>query len=209
MELAPSVSAQYLISCLRRFGGHRGKINLFISDNFQTFVSDELKNFLSSNDINWKYILSPWWGEFYERLIRIVKSTLRKVLGKSRLNYEELSTIITEVEGVINTRPLTYLYDDDDITAITPSHLIIGRNLLQNVNNSNIGNFDMTKDECTRRYKYLKTTVEHFWNRFSQEYMNNLREHQIYNRRKYDSFNKLIVNDMVIIKDDHKVPRLQ
>ena len=211
LELAPSMSAQHLSSCLTRLARRRGKINLFISDNFQTFVSDELKNFLSSNDINWKYILplSPWWGGFYENLIRIVKSTLRKVFGKSRLNYEELSTIITEVEGVINTRPLTYLYDDDDITAITPSHLIIGRNLLQNVNNSNIGNFDMTKDECTRRYKYLKTTVEHFWNRFSQEYMNNLREHQIYNRRKYDSFNKLIVNDMVIIKDDHKVPRLQ
>ena len=37
------------------------------------------------------------------------------MLGKSRLNYEELSTIITEVEGIINTRPLTYLHDDDDI----------------------------------------------------------------------------------------------
>ena len=32
--------------------------------------------------------------------------------------------------------------------------------------------------ECTRRYKYLKTTIEHFWNRFSQEYMNNLHGHQ-------------------------------
>ena len=39
--------------------------------------------------------------------------------------------------------------------------------------------------------------------------MNSLREHQIYNRRKYDSLNKLIVNDMVIIKDDDKLPRLQ
>ena len=52
-------------------------------------------------------------------LIRIVKSTLSKVLGKSRLNYEELSTIITEVEGVMNTRFLTYLYEDDVITGIT------------------------------------------------------------------------------------------
>ena len=57
----------------------------------------------------------PWCGGFYKSLICIVKSTLRKVLGKSRLNYEELSTIITEVEGIINTRPLTYLHDDDDI----------------------------------------------------------------------------------------------
>ena len=52
-------------------------------------------------------------------------------------------------------------------------------------------------------------TTEHFWNRFSQEYMNNLREHQTYNRRKYDSFNKLIVGDMVIIKGNNKLPRLQ
>ena len=86
------------------------------------------------------------------------------MLGKTRLNYEELSTIITETEDIINTRPLTYLYDDDDITAITPSHLVIGQNLLENMKNSNIDDFDMKKGECTRRYKYLKTTIEHFWN---------------------------------------------
>ena len=43
LEIMPSVSAQHLISCLKRFAGRRGRINLFISDNFQTFVSDELK----------------------------------------------------------------------------------------------------------------------------------------------------------------------
>ena len=79
------------------------------------------------------------------------------MLGKTRLNYEELSTIITETEDIINTRPLTYLYDDDDITAITPSHLVIGQNLLENMKN-------LLEGECTRRYKYLKTTIEHFWN---------------------------------------------
>ena len=89
--------------------------------------------------------------------------------GELRLNCEELSTAIAEVQGVISTRPLKYLYGDDDITAITPSHLIIGQNLLENMNNSNIDDFHMTKDEFTRRYKFLKTTIEHFWNRFSQE----------------------------------------
>ena len=80
-------------------------------------------------------------------------------MGKSRLNYEELFKIITEVEGIINTQPLTYLYDNDDIAAITVSHLIIRRNLLKNISNSNIDDFDIMKDECTRRYKYLKTTT--------------------------------------------------
>ena len=54
LALTPSISAQHLINCLKRFAGRRGKINLFISNHFQTFVSDELKNFLSSNNINWK-----------------------------------------------------------------------------------------------------------------------------------------------------------
>ena len=49
------------------------------------------------------------------------------MLGKWRLKCEELSKIITEVEGIINTRYSTYLYDDDDFTAIPPGHLIIGR----------------------------------------------------------------------------------
>ena len=39
--------------------------------------------------------------------------------------------------------------------------------------------------------------------------MNNLREHQTYNRKKYDLFNKLIVYNMVIIKDDDRLPRLR
>ena len=39
--------------------------------------------------------------------------------------------------------------------------------------------------------------------------MNNLREHQTYNRKKYDLFNKLIVDNMVIIKDDDRLPRLR
>ena len=85
LELTPSVSAHHLISCLKRFAGRRGKINLFISVNFKTFVSDKLKNCLSSNNITWKYILplTPCWEGFSERLICKVKSTLRKVLGKS------------------------------------------------------------------------------------------------------------------------------
>ena len=86
-----------------------------------------------------------------------------------RLNCEELSTTIIEVQGVIRTRPLKYLYGDDDITAITPSHLIIGQDLLENMSNSNIDDFHLTKAKFPRRYKYLKTTTEHFWNPFSQE----------------------------------------
>ena len=60
----------------------RGKPCFFISDNFKTFISKGLKRFLLKVDISWKYILekSPWWGDFYECIIDIIKNCLKKVI---------------------------------------------------------------------------------------------------------------------------------
>ena len=82
-------------------------VQMVISDNFRTFLSKELKVFLLEKRIEWNFILqkSPWWGGFYERLIRVVKDCLKKVLGRAKLNYEEMETLLCEVEGAINSRP--------------------------------------------------------------------------------------------------------
>ena len=50
--------------------------------------------------------LSPWWGGFYERLVRTVKLCLKKTSGKSFVTFEELQTILCEIEMAINNRPL-------------------------------------------------------------------------------------------------------
>ena len=52
---------------------------------------------------------APWWGGFFERLIRSVKNCLKKVVGNARLTMDELSMVIVEVEAVLNSRPLTYI----------------------------------------------------------------------------------------------------
>ena len=45
-------------------------------------------------DISWKYILekSPWLEGFYERIILIIKSCLKKVIYKLCLRYYEVET---------------------------------------------------------------------------------------------------------------------
>ena len=66
---------------------------------------------------------SLWWGGLLERP---VKRVLRKVLKNNHFDYEELETIIVEVEGTLNNRPLTYYYDEVHAEMLTPLHLLHG-----------------------------------------------------------------------------------
>ncbi|GFQ85317.1 DUF5641 domain-containing protein, partial [Trichonephila clavata] len=82
--------------------------------------------------LEWKFIIegAPWWGGFWERLVRSVKNCLKCVLGKTSLMYEELNTVLIEVEAAISSRPLTYVYNDvNEPDPLTPSHFTVGSRL--------------------------------------------------------------------------------
>ena len=53
-------------------------------------------------------------GGFWERLVGSTKRCLKKTVGRSSLNFEELRTVLLEVEGTLNNWPLTYLYDEEE-----------------------------------------------------------------------------------------------
>ena len=59
----------------------------------------------------------------------MITGALWKTLKNVRLNYEELETIVLEIEAVVNSRPLSYLHDDELLEPLTPSHLMYGRRL--------------------------------------------------------------------------------
>ena len=91
----------------------------------------KFKAFLLNSQTKWEFILekSPWWGGFYERLINIIKNCLKKVIGKSFLNYEEVNTALIDVKQSLNSQPLTYLEEDNIEEALTPFHLLYVRNV--------------------------------------------------------------------------------
>ena len=64
------------------------------------FTGRELKDYISTLSANWRYILevSQWWGGFWKRMVQVVKRSLQKVLSKLELTYEELLTVICELE---------------------------------------------------------------------------------------------------------------
>lgn len=118
LELCRSLSVQEFL----RFASRRGLPATLTSDNAKTFKSSskEIRNFTRSNEvwrylfnqrISWNFIIerAPWWGGFWERLVRSIKRPFKKVLGRSTPNFEELRTVIVEIESVINARPITYM----------------------------------------------------------------------------------------------------
>ena len=86
--------------------------------------SPEVERHILDLRIQWTFILekTPWWGGFYERLIQSIKRCLRKAIGKSRMDYDELVTV--EVEATLNSCPISYLSSEDigELHTISPAH---------------------------------------------------------------------------------------
>ena len=154
---------------------------------------------------SWCYILeaSPWWGGISERMVQVAKRSPRNILLKSKLTYEELLTVIFEIESVVNWRPLCYVYDDGIEEVITPSHLLLGRRVLTKLD-SDFNENNMDRDVLSRRVHYLQALIVHYCNRWWREHLPELRErHKLTNVIPY---RQIKLNEVVIIEETH-VPR--
>ena len=97
-----------------------------------------------------------------------VKSCLKKTLGRSKLSFDKLTTILAEIEAVLNSIPLTYLYSDDVEEPLTPSHLVIGRRQLTlPAGPLQIDDWDFGDHlTATKRSRYLGDRIQHFRRRW-------------------------------------------
>jgi len=113
--------------------------------------------------------------------------------------------VLTEVECILNSRPLTYLYPDDLEEPLTPSHLISGRRLFSPPDTARSGAHNSsTRETVTRRARYLQRLLDHLWNRWRREYIPALRESH---RLKLDSAGQRVkIGDIVSVHDE-SLPR--
>ena len=105
-------------------------------------------------------------------MVGSVKRCLHKVIGNARLTFDELLSVLVEVEGTLNSRPLTYEYKNPKREVLTPAHLIYGRRLqsLPEVTEQE----DESESTSARRYRYLNQKLQHFWKRWQREYLTDL-----------------------------------
>ena len=116
LELVTSLSVEVFIQALQRFINRRGVQQLCISDHGTNFVAAAKWVREKNLDIKWQFVVerAPWWGGAWERVVGVVKGLLRRTLGHAVLSWEELETVLTEVEKVVNRRPITYLWESAD-----------------------------------------------------------------------------------------------
>ena len=70
------------------------------------------------------------WGGVYEHLISLNRSTLKNVIDNSLFTFEELCTLVKEIQAVFNNRPLTAINSDiHDLQQYTLNHLLFGFNV--------------------------------------------------------------------------------
>ena len=135
--------------------------------------------------------------------MRRTKELLRKELKTYKLTYEQLQTILFEIEIIINNRPITYFYNDESESCLTPNHLLFGRTLL--LSNPSTTDLSYPNHNPITKPKKLQYIINHFWDRWRKEYFVNLREHHKIN--SYKKNKRTIQSNNVVIIADANLPR--
>jgi len=94
-----------------------------------TAESAHLSQLLAQDGTQWKFIppaAPPFRGK-WEAGVKSVKFHLKRIIGDILLTYEEFTTLLTQIEAILNSRPLTLCTDDrEDLNVLTPGHFIMG-----------------------------------------------------------------------------------
>ncbi|GFT32280.1 integrase catalytic domain-containing protein [Trichonephila clavipes] len=139
---------------------------------------------------------APNFGGLWEAGVKSFKFYLKRTVGNLKMTLEEFLTIITQIEGILNSRPITPLSEDiDDLEVLTPGHFLIGRPITS-ISEPNL--LDKTENTLSRGQKLTKI-VQHIWTKWSRDYLNNLQQRNKWQFHK----DNVKLNTMVLIKDDN------
>ena len=112
-------------------------------------------------------------------------------------------TVVTEIEGCLNSRPLTYLNEENVYDLLTPNHLIYGRDInADQITSYNNDVLEINDEQLRRNVSNFRNIINHFLKRFMRDYMLALQERHSYQRRKSNNTCILKKNDTVLVESD-------
>ena len=116
----------------------------------------------------------PHFGRLWEAAVKPMKYHLQRTLGAQIANYEELCTLLAEIDACLNSKPLCALSDDPfNPTYLSPWHFLIGEPL------THLPAADLTDVKCIRlsRWQSFQQQLQQFWQRWSSDSFQSLQQH--------------------------------
>lgn len=190
LELVTELTSEAFIAALDRFVSRRGLCHSIVTDGGTNFVGarrylsevsemlnrerNSISNQLASRGITWKLNppSGPHFGGIFESGIKSTKYHLKRIIGSQVLTFEELYTILTKIEAMLNSRPLVELSSDpDEVDALTAGHFLIGRPLIslpEPVHSEN--------ETLRTRWQLLQRLSQIFWRTWQRDYLHTLQQ---------------------------------
>ena len=221
LEIVSDMTSDGFVAALKRFIARRGKPSNIYSDNGKNVIGahndlrelyillnsevHQLKcqHFLSNQAIRWHFTppLSPHFGGIWESAIKSFKHHLKRVVSDQLFTFEELNTFVIEVEGILNSRPLTPMSTDpNDLSVLTPGHFLIGDALTSLPE----ANFIVTPNNRLFNWQHIQKIRQHFCTRWSKEYLNELNI-----RQKWKTGQHGIKEGTIVLLKEENLPSMQ
>lgn len=212
LEVCSELSSASFEATFARFVGRRGLPHRVVTDNGRNFLGSsrallkEFRNFLktASSDIAQKYAThgfewsfipphAPHMGGLWEAAVKSFKFHFKRIAGTHKFTYEQCSTVLARIEGVLNSRPISAMSEDpNDLTALTPGHFLRGSPMLS-LPEPNCQNLSLIN-----RWLKLKALHHEFSIRWKEDYLKSLHK-----RYKWKiPIPNLNIGDLVVVMDD-------
>lgn len=188
IELVSDLSTNAFLSALRRFIARRGRPTDLYTDNGKNFegAANELEEVyqMLQNESQLQHIISdrtceriswhfsppkaPHFGGLWEAAVKVAKRQLYRQLGSSKLSFEDLTTVLAQIEASMNSRPIVPLSEDpNDIAALTPAHFLIG-GVMHSLPEGDLHHIPMRRLD---HYQSLQKMYQQFWHHWRTEYL--------------------------------------
>ena len=195
LEALDSMSTAEFILAFVRFVNKYGIPSAVYSDNVKSFVQagNIIEHLLSSSEFEEKFciastehrtipVYAAWYGATWERLIRTVKQYLFKTLGRNTPSISKFTTFLTDIQKILNNRPLTYRSIENELDIISPNHFLIGRPIpsLLFGNSEQVPEREYYEEDdysslLAQTLEYRDHLLVEFKERWLKEYLSNLR----------------------------------
>lgn len=218
LELVGDLTSEAFIGAFKRFVARRGKCAHLWSDQGRNFIGADkelqaawkdaglvfeknIAETLALDSTKWHFIppYSPNFGGLWESGVKSVKYHLKRVLS-TNLTFEEMTTVLCQIEACLNSRPLTPVdTDDPDVTdVLTPGHFLIGEAPII------VPSADLTNTPISNltRWQHLQKLLNNFWNRWHTEYLTRLQQRPKWHKQQPD----FELGDIVLVKVDGLPP---